>query len=114
MLVKSHLARYCELRIDLECKDFPAIWIKVCLPKSPKYLLAGVYREWSDSNGTQPIAKQSELLAKFGETITVARKNKNDVVLAGDWNLNLKKFDANDWHLKHERKPSITCANVRT
>jgi len=43
----------------------------------------------------------SQLLRNFGERISVARRNKNHVLLAGDWNLNLEKFESSDWYLSN-------------
>ena len=75
------------------------IWLEVRL-EVKSILLAGVYREWRNSEGKGDLASQKERFLVILKQIESASCLGRPVVIAGDWNLDHNKFDDEMYRLR--------------
>jgi exonuclease III len=91
-LVRSALATSTKIRLNLMHAAVQSVWIQLNLQGTPRrqgtrgplgtwVLIGGLYREWSD------LAREKTALSKVREQLQAASAEVDNVVLAGDVNL---------------------------
>jgi hypothetical protein len=109
VLVRSALATVTKVRSDLMHAAVQAVWIQLDLQGTPRpgtrgppgtrILVCGLYREWSD------LAQETVALSKVREQLQAATAEVDNVVLAGDINLNTaRRGDMRYCYLLRRRK----------
>jgi hypothetical protein len=93
VLVRSALATATKVRSDLMHAAVQAVWIWLDLqgshrpgtrgPPGTRFLVCGLYREWLD------LAKETVVLSKVREQLQAAAAEVDNVVLAGNINLDM-------------------------
>ena len=57
---------------DLMSDEFPSIWLEICGEPSPKRLVCGFYREWSDDETKLTIPAQTKAIKILTKQIETA------------------------------------------
>ena len=82
---------------EYELVDFPALWIQVGSGKN-SYIVCGLYREFTRLDNVQESRKlvnQRERFNRFLDMVQKAISTNKEVILIGDWNLNVQKWIQN-------------------
>ena len=86
-------------RSDLEPADSPTIWIEINPQSANPYLVFIGYREWQSLVGKAKARKESGLmrqqllrLATWGESWAKAEQEDKEMILLGDWNVDVRPW----------------------
>ena len=88
---KTELKNNIKIREDLMTDSQPDIWIQVQIGKGTKFLLGMIYREWTSIEGKGAHTDQKERLTELIEKAQEASDENMEVILMGDFNINLRK-----------------------
>ena len=93
-----------KMRDDLMSSRFASIWIECITTTSKKFLICGCYREWT-VDGDDSINGQKERLNIFIDQINRACEENEKVLILGDMNLCLKKWNEKEFRYKSLSEP---------
>jgi hypothetical protein len=81
LVVLSAMAALTKIWLDLMHPAVQTIWIQVDLEKGTRFLIGGLYREWSD------LPREYAALTRIKDQLQVAASKVDNIVFAGDVNL---------------------------
>ena len=85
-----------QIRNDLMSSDLTSMWVDVTPNNNESsFTIGAFYREWNPWNSRQTVENQRERLRNFFSQVERATVKGRDVVLCGDFNLDMeKRFDS--------------------
>ena len=98
-LVDPSLTNKIKLRLDVMSADFASIWLEFDSGRGI-YLIGGFYREWKTREGSTSTRDQGTSLGIFLDQFERARVETRKVVVIGDNNLNMRRWDDSSYHLR--------------
>ena len=98
-LINANLVKVKE---NLMEEDIPSIWLEIARKSKNNLTIGNIYREWGDKdNGENAFPKQKERIDVIFNQISEACKANNDVILCGDWNIDINRYkDDPEYYLK--------------
>ena len=88
---KTELKNHIRIREDLMTDNQSDIWIQIQIGRGSKLLLGMIYREWTSMEGKGSHSDQRERLQELMSKSQLAAEENTEVILMGDFNLDLKK-----------------------
>ena len=77
------------------------MWLEIERENKKNVLVAGVYREWGSEDRSQPknksITQHKERLEIITKSLDKAVSEKKEIVLAGDLNFDMLRWNNNDY-----------------
>ena len=90
-----------KFREDLSSPDCSVMWLEIERKNKKNVLVAGIYREWGSEDRSHPKnrskVQQIERLEIITKSLDIASSEKKEIVMAGDFNLDMKKWDNEDY-----------------
>jgi hypothetical protein len=110
VVVRSAMAAQTKIRPDLMHLAVQTIWIQVDLEKGNRFLIGGLYREWSD------LPREYTALTRIKDQLQAGASEVDNIVFAGDVNLD----KARSWDMRYGRRclmlahdNAVAVANMR-
>ena len=101
---KTFLETHLKIRKDLMSQEQPDVWMEMKSKRDNGIVIGFYYREFTGLDGDKSVEKQKERLKKFTEAVARVEDEDKEVLLMGDFNIDL--------HKDHSEEDNESIANI--